>query len=315
MAAHINPMHEAQDTGPKEDAFWVIFEDFFGRGTVHIPLLDLRPYGIHFTLTRFMIVEVVAAVLVALSFIWLARRVKEGGLPRGRLWNFLEMLLVFVRDDIARPILGEKDARTFLPYLWTVFFFVLTCNLIGMVPLMGSPTASIWMTGGLALCSFILFHAVPIYKIGFLNYLKTMWVPVDVPVLGFIISLLLFFIELLGTFIKAMVLAIRLFANIFAGHVVLATILVFAASASIFTVTGVAVSVFTVLGAVALSLLELLVACLQAYIFTFLTALFVSLPLVHHAQHEAAHGHGSGHEHDEDHGTAHAAPAAPGHGH
>jgi len=306
MAAHTpNPLHEAQD----QNGFWILFENL----DIKIPLLDLRPYGIPFTLTRFMITELVAATLVACSFIWLARRVKEGGLPKGKLWNFLEMLLIFVRDDIAKPVLGDKEAKVFLPFLWTVFFFVLTCNLIGMVPTMGSPTASIWMTAGLALISFLLFHAVPIYKIGLIPYLKTMWVQVDVPVLGFLISLLLFIIEFLGTFIKATVLAIRLFANIFAGHVVLATILVFAATANILTTTGVAISVFTVLGAVALSLLELLVAGLQAYIFTFLTALFISLPLIHHAEHEAEHGHESGHDHQE-HEHGHTA-AAPAHGH
>lgn len=318
MAAHAHvpdPLHEAQDM----DQFWVIFEDFLGMGPIQIPLLDLRPYGISFTLTRFMIVEVIAAVIVAVSFIWLARRVKDGGLPRGRAWNFLETLLVFVRDDIARPVMGEKESTAFLPYLWTVFFFILTCNLIGMVPTLGSPTANIWMTGAMALCSFILFHAVSIYKIGLLNYLKTMWVPTGLPWYagGPIISLALFLIEFLGTAIKATVLAIRLFANIFAGHVVLATILVFAATANILTFSGLAISLLTVVGAATLSLLELLVAFLQAYIFTFLTALFISIPLVHHAEHEAAHAHDHDHGHGPEHGHGHEhAPATtPAHGH
>src|SRR5260370_31919767 len=99
--------------------------------------------------------------------------------------------------------MGDAVGDLFLPYLWTVFLFILTCNLLGMMPFFGSPTASVWMTGGLALLSFLLFHAVPIKTIGFIPYVKTMWVPLDIPVVGQIITLTIFLIVLLGTFIKA----------------------------------------------------------------------------------------------------------------
>jgi F-type H+-transporting ATPase subunit a len=311
-------MDEVQDHD-RTNKVWTLFEDFFGRGPVQVPLISF-PHPLHwlnkdlfpetFYLTKFMILDVVVAVLVAWAYIWLARRIRDGKLPKGRGANLLESLLFFVRDDIVKPVMGKQDTTILLPFVWTVFLFVLFGNLLGMVPFLGSPTASIWTTGALALLSFFLFHAVAITRIGLLNYLSTMWVPVQLGpgwigyVIGSPISILLFGIEMLGTAIKATVLAIRLFANIFAGHVVLATILTFAYAASILTLPGIGIDLVTVLGAVALSLLELLVAFLQAYIFAFLTTLFIGLPLIHHAEHAGhgeEHGQAGGHGHEPGH--------------
>jgi len=306
-------MEEAQDYYKS----WHFFTNIFGT-EIDPPLLNLREWGIPFTLTRFMIVELVAAIIVALSFIWLAKQIKGGEPARGKRANLLESLLMFVRDDIVRPVMGGKSGDYLLPYIWTVFFFVLTCNILGMLPLIGSPMASLYITMSLALCSLVMMFAVPIQKIGFLNYLKTMWIQVDIPVLGILVSLLLFVIEFLGQFIKGAVLGLRLFANIFVGHVVLATVIAFAGAVSFatgppapllsfYTPVGFLVAVASVLGGVCLSLLELLVAFLQAYVFALLTALFIGLPLQHHADHEAAHAKEHGHGHDgHDHHPAHA---------
>jgi F-type H+-transporting ATPase subunit a len=167
-----------------------------------------------------------------------------------------------------------------------MFVFVLFCNLLGIIPFMGSPTASIWVTGGLALCSFIMFHAAAIAKVGPITYVKSQWPHIDVPYVGPLFSLMIFVIEMFGTFIKGGVLAVRLFANMFGGHMVLATILFFIYEVGMVTTSYFlwgGVTVVSVLGVVALSLLELFVAFLQAYVFTFLTALFMGMLL--HPEH------------------------------
>ncbi len=104
--------------------------------------------------TRFMVLEVVAALIVVAIGVVLAQKLTSGRLAKGRLWNALETVLLFIRDEVARPAIGTHDADRFLPYLWTIFFFVLTCNLLGMVPWLGSPTGALGVTGTLALMTF-----------------------------------------------------------------------------------------------------------------------------------------------------------------
>jgi F-type H+-transporting ATPase subunit a len=256
---------------------WHIFETAFGGKTIPLPSFVL--FGHRFAMTKFMVLELLAAALAAAIFIPLCRRASKGEFPKGPWWNAFESLLTFIRDEVAKPAIGH-DADRYVPYLWTVFIFILFCNLLGMFPLMGSPTASISVTGALALCSFCIIHGAAIAKMGVGHYLKSLWPHIDVPG-GFIISAMIFVIELLGTVIKSFVLAVRLFANMFAGHVVLAVILMFiviAGTGGLSWMWG-AVTFASVLGVVALSLLELFVAFLQAYIFVFLTALFMGMSL------------------------------------
>jgi F-type H+-transporting ATPase subunit a len=255
--------------------------------------------------------ELMAAAMILLIFVPLCRRARDGSLPKGRWWNAMEAVLIFVRDKIVQPALGEKHTAAFLPFFWTLFLFVLFCNLLGMIPLLGSPTANIWVTGGLALISFCMLHGVSIAQVGFWNYIKSMWLPIDVPYVGWIFSLMIFAIELMGTFIKSGVLAVRLFANMFAGHMVLATIVGFIWAAEFYWLWLV-ITPASAFGAAALSLLELFVAFLQAFVFTFLTALFMGMAL-HHAEHAAGHGaHDHGHGHEPGHGHAHGADHGPG---
>jgi F-type H+-transporting ATPase subunit a len=260
-----------------QKAEWPIFERLFGG--MHIPLPVFRVFGYEFHLTKFMILELVAAGLVAAIFIPLCRRAARGELPRGPWWNAFESLLTFIRDQVAKPNIGEHDADRFVPFLWTMFLFILFCNLLGMFPLLGSPTASIWVTAGLAICSFVMFHGPAIAKMGLLPYLKSQWPHIDVPYVGPFISGAIFLIELLGSFIKGFVLAVRLFANMFAGHTVLAVILGFIVLAAGNLMVWPVVTAASVAGVVGLSLLELFVAFLQAYVFVFLTALFMGMAL------------------------------------
>lgn len=251
-----------------------------------ISLLDLRVIQ----LTKYMVLELIAAALVLAIYIPLARRMQSGAPPRGAWDNAFESLLTFIREDVAKPNLGEHEADKYVPLLWTMFLFVLFCNLLGMIPFMGSPTANIYVTGALALCSFVAMHGAAVAKMGPLHYLSSMWPHIEIghgvvpQVMSFGLCAMIFAIELAGTFIKSGVLAVRLFANMFAGHMVLSMILLFivmAANAGV--VLWSLITVSSVLGVVALSLLELFVAFLQAYIFVFLTALFMGMAL--HPQH------------------------------
>jgi F-type H+-transporting ATPase subunit a len=232
-------------------------------------------------ITKFMILEVIAAALVAIVFIPLARRAARGNLPKGPWWNLFEAFLTFIRDDVAKPNLGEHDADRFVPFLWTLFVFILFMNLMGMIPFLGSPTGSLAVTGGLAIVSFLMIHGAAIAKMGGLHYLQSLWPHLDLPIYARLpIGTLIFVIELISSVIKSFVLAVRLFANMFAGHMVLSTILgfiVMAANLSVFLWIGVTGA--SVAGVVALSLLELFVAFLQAYIFVFLTALFIGMAI------------------------------------
>jgi F-type H+-transporting ATPase subunit a len=291
--------------------------------TIHLPAIPL-PFGYHFQITKFMLLEVLAAVLVALIYLWVARRVETGQPPSGPLANAFEVLLVFIRDQIAKPNLGEHVADRYVPFLWTLFLFILFNNLLGMFPFLGSATASLSVTVALAVIVFFAIHGSAIMAMGTaaghghghddghghhthdahghhehtvpatgleafckgtVRYVKSLWPHIDVPFpMGLIIKPLVFFIEIVGILVRNLVLAVRLFANMFAGHMVLATILIFIymARAAHPALWGV-ITGSSVLGIIALSLLELFVAFLQAYIFTFLTSLFMGMAI--HPQH------------------------------
>ena len=258
-------------------------------------------------ISKFMIVEVVVALLLVIAFTWLARRVSTGDAPKGRLWNLLEAILLFFRDQVVRPALahhhddeghggdasheghGEhehnpyEDADRFQPLIWTLFVFILGCNLMGLVPWVGAPTGSFSVTTALALIAFGSGAVAGIRRFGVGGFI---WNPVagmDLPLaIAIAIKPMLLLIEWLGLVIRHGVLAIRLLANMVAGHLVLAAImgLAFGATAAatfagkptwMWAITA-AIAIF---GSTAFNLLELFVAFLQAYVFAFLTSLFL----------------------------------------
>jgi F-type H+-transporting ATPase subunit a len=223
---------------------------------------------------------VLAALLVALFYIPLAQRMASGALPTGWRDNCREVLLTFVRNEIAKPAIGH-DADKFVPFLWTLFLFILFNNLLGLIPFCGSATGNIFVTLGLAACVFFAIHGSGIQKMGFAKYLGSMWPHFDVPYgMGIILKPVLFALEWMGVLVRNLVLAVRLFANMLAGHIVLATILIFIYVASeLNPALWGTITVASIAGQVALSLLELFVAFLQAYIFTFLTSLFMGMAL------------------------------------
>lgn len=258
--AHVAPVHIKTGLGPIDER--------------------IEPLDLH--LTKFMVLEVVAAFIVAVIFIRLAHRVSTGGAPRGRLWNLFEAMLIFIRDEVARPAIGKHDADKFLPFLWTVFFFILVCNLLGLVPWAGSATGALATTGAMAMATFITVIGSGMAKLGPVHFWTAQVPHMDLPLpLAILLKPMIFGIEIMGLCIKHFILAMRLLANMMAGHLVLAVIVGFiAASAGHMAWYGVAPA--SILGATALNLLELFVAFLQAYIFTFLSALFIGMAVHPH---------------------------------
>jgi F-type H+-transporting ATPase subunit a len=243
--------------------------------------LDLR-------LTKFMVLEAVAAVLLIVVFIRLASRASREHRPRGKGWNLFEAMLVFIRDEVARPsIAGDPhhyhEADKYLPFLWTMFFFVLACNLFGMLPWLGSATGALATTGALAMITFFTVVGAGMAKMGPVGFWIGQVPHMDLPpVMAVVLKPMIFLIEVLGLLIRHCVLAIRLLANMMAGHLVLAVIVAFIAAATKGWIVWSSVTVLSVLGATALSLLELFVAFLHAYIFTFLSALFIGMATHEH---------------------------------
>jgi F-type H+-transporting ATPase subunit a len=241
----------------------------------HVHLWTL--FGRHFT--KFMLLEVIAIVLMFLMFRGLARRIESGAAVKGVFWNGLELLVLFIRDEVARPAIGKHEADRYIPLLWNLFFFVLLCNLLGLFPYAGSPTASLAVTAALALITFITVLATGMKKFGVGGYWLTLIPHMDLsPALRFVMVPMIFVIEVFGLLIKHAVLAVRLLANMFAGHLVLAVIVSFIVmAANIFFLLWAGVTIASLAAAVALMMLELFFAFLQAYIFTFLSALFIGM--------------------------------------
>ena len=215
----------------------------------------------------------VAAFLV-LIFSLAARRTKEN-VPSG-LRNVLEIFIVFIRDEVARKSIGVGADR-YVGYLLTTFFFILGCNLLGLIPGMSTATGNISVTAGLALMAFAVIQYSGIREHGLVQHFKNL-VPSGLP--PWLVPVM-FVLELLSMLIKPFALCIRLFANMMAGHVaILAFVsLIFILSSLYGTVAGVAISPFVIAFELFVHLLEILVAVLQAYIFTMLTANFIGMTM------------------------------------
>lgn len=233
-----------------------------------------------FAISRFMVIEVFVAVVMLAVFILYARKVKGGQPTRGRFWNLIDVFVLFIRDQVVRPSIGH-GADKFQPFLLTVFFFVLGCNLFGMLPWMGSPTGSIAVTITLAAATLLIgliYGAMKFGPIGvWLNLIPGMDVP---PAVAIIVKPMLFVIEIMGLFIKHAVLGVRLLFNMLVGHIVLLAIMelgVYAQGNLWFIAAPIAL-----VGSILIGMLELFVAFLQAYIFVLLASLFVGASTHHH---------------------------------
>ncbi len=241
------------------------------------------------SITRHLVFAWIGALLVIVIFVTLARRYQRGvgreTAPKGLFHNLFETLFMFVRDEIARPNLGEKTER-FLPFLSTAFFFILFCNLLGLVPFGATATANISVTAVLAAFTFIITQ-VSANKDHWAHLFGPPGTPLPV-------RFILFPVEFLGLFTKPIALAIRLFANMTAGHLVILSLigLIFTFNGLFGPAGGYAISPVSIAFSLGIYLLELLVATIQAYIFTMLSALFIGMAVADH-----------GHHHEEEHHT------------
>jgi len=235
-----------------------------------LPQLDI-------SITKTVLAIFINAFLVILIFISIARsyRKREGKAPKG-MQSLLEPLIIFIRDDVAKASIGEEKYERYLPYLMSLFFFILFSNLFGIVPIFpggSNVTGNIAVTGVMAFFTFVITTVS-----GNKHYWKDIfntpgvpwWLKYPVPLMPFV--------ELMGIFTKPFVLMVRLFANMLSGHIVLAGFISLIFIFGTFGVgMGYGVSVFSIAFAIFLDLLEVLVAFIQAYVFVLLSALYFGM--------------------------------------
>ncbi len=231
------------------------------------------------SITRHLLFAFLAALIVLALFIPLAGRYRRGvgrtEAPRGVKQNLLEVIVLYIRDEVARPNLGSKTDK-YLPYLLTLFFFILTANLLGLVPFGATATANISTTAALALFTFVVTQFA-----GTKDYWAHIFNPPGIP---WFVKPILVPIEVVGLFIKPFALAIRLFANMTAGHLVILNLigLIFAIRVLFGDAAGWGTSVPSFALTLFIYALELLVAFIQAYVFTILSALFIGMATAEH---------------------------------
>lgn len=240
---------------------------------------------IDLSMTKNVTAMLIAVILLVTIMLSVAKKYKTNGVnaPKG-LQSFLEPIIMFIRDEVAKPSIGPKYEK-FLPYLLTIFFFIFINNLLGLVPFFpggANVTGNIAVTMVLAAFTFIITSIN-----GNKSYWSHIFLPPGVPK---VLWILLVPIEIIGMFNKPIVLMIRLFANITAGHIIIlgffSLIFIFGA---VNAALGLGVSVLSVAFTVFMSMLELLVAFLQAYVFTLLSALYFGSAVEEHHHAEEHH--------------------------
>jgi len=244
---------------------------------------EVRPWD--FSITKNVTSLFISIFIILAIFLSVAKKYRNnyGKAPKG-LQSWIEPLVLFVRDDIAKPSIGAEKYQKYLPFLLTIFFFIFVNNLMGLIPFFpggANLTGNISITLVLALFTFVITSLS-----GSRNYWVHMvndpgiplWLKLPLPLMPIV--------EIMGVFIKPFVLTIRLFANITAGHIVAlgfySLIFIFAEKSHF---AGYGISVISIAFTVFMGLLELLVAFIQAYVFTLLSALYIGLALEKHESH------------------------------
>ena len=235
-----------------------------------------------FSITKTVLAIFMSLAIMSWLFISIANTYtkREGKSPKG-IQSVLEQIILFIRDDIARPSIGEKKYEKYMPFLLTLFFFIFLNNLIGLIPFFpggANVTGNIAVTMVLALFTFVIttFSANRQYWVHIVNAPGVpWWLKFPVPLMPIV--------ELIGVFTKPFVLMVRLFANITAGHII---VLGFVSLIFIFgemnVALGYGISVLSIAFAIFMDLLELLVAFIQAYVFTLLSALYFGMATEEH---------------------------------
>ena len=250
------------------------FESFPSLGQAIHGCWDLRPTK------AILMMWLGVAILFAVLF--LGNKRDQNGVPKGLLSHVVETLALFVRDEIAVPNIGKEESKRYVPYLTSLFFFILAVNWLSLIPGMFAATGVITVTTALAVITFILTQIAGIRSAGLGGYLAHLTGGVPVFLWPIMIP-----VEIIGLFTKPFALLVRLFANMVAGHMVLFFLL-----ALIFMLHPGAAALSVPMTA-AIYVLEIFVGILQAYIFTLLTSLFIGqgVAMGHHG-HGDDHGHG-----------------------
>ena len=263
-----------------------------GIGPIHLPELpsfcltggptDACPGWllVDLSLSKHVVLLVLAALITFTLVMIAARAIRRGGdrqAPSG-LANAVEAVVVFLRDGLCKEYIGHGYQK-FVPLILTLFFYILVMNLLGLVPWGGSATGNLAVTATLAVIVFLVTEIAGFIKLGFRNYMRTIFfVPAGTSgVMKYVMLAIMTPVELLGKFTKPFALAIRLFANMTAGHILIFTVLGF-----IVLFNGVAYGRWLIAGGAyafvsAVFVLELLIAFIQAYIFAMLSAVFIGL--------------------------------------
>jgi F-type H+-transporting ATPase subunit a len=245
-------------------------------GFIHIP--DESIFSNNFTTQSLFLIMSTVITFILFGVIYN----KKQEVPTG-ITNFLEPFVLYVRDEIAVKNMGDKDGKAWTPFFCSLFFLILGCNLLGLIPGNATATGTFWVTGSLALIVFLCMTIGTTVKYGPVKFIKA-FMPPGVP--GWVLVLLTP-LEMIGLVVKCVSLTIRLFANMLAGHIVLFSIM-----ALLYVFSYYALLAYPI--AVGIYALEVFVAFLQAYVFTFLAALFIG-EMFHHAHghddHDEAHAH------------------------
>lgn len=250
---------------------------------VHLMLPQFAPVqiggiSVDLSLTKHVFFLLLGGILLLIASLYAARSYKKSLVPRGFV-NLMELIIIFIRDEVVIPNMGPGGLK-YLPYLLTTFFYILIMNLSGLVPYGATATGNIMVTAGLAIIAFFMIQISAIKAQGLKQYLAhltggTPWFlwPIMIP------------IEILGLFTKPFALCMRLFANMTGGHIVILSLF-----GLIFMFRSIAVAPVPLLFVVGIYMLELFVAFLQAYVFTMLTSLFMGLGM-QGEHHKESHTH------------------------
>jgi F-type H+-transporting ATPase subunit a len=266
----INESDTLLQTKVHEEDNWIMHH-ILDHDFIKLPPLHVGSFTLDLSITYKVLMMMIAAGLLIIGLSIAANSNRKNKIPKG-FGNFIELIIVFLRDEVVVPSMGHAGEK-YLPFFFTLFFFILTGNFLGLIPFLSTPTGSISITAGLAVITFVMTQALGMKNNGIFGYWKGL-VPPGIPV--FVLPIMIV-VEFLGILTKPFALCIRLFANMTAGHVVILALI-----GLIFSL-GYGATPVSIGFALFIYLLEILVGLLQAYIFTMLSALFIGMAV--HQEH------------------------------
>lgn len=240
------------------------------------PIIGTDRFGI----TQYSLAMFIAVAILVIIMLIFRKKQASSIVPKGHFVNGVEYVIEFARKDLVQDMLGSTWRKHF-PFIATIFFFILINNLMGLIPGFHPGTGTMGVTFALALISFIYFIYVGVKKDGGMGYLMSLK-PKGVP---FPMNWLVWVIEIFSTFLRLITLAVRLFCNMFAGHIVMGTFAIlaslfierFAQGVTLEAFTGAGISLLWLLVLIAIYAVEMLVAAIQAYVFSLLSAVYIQL--------------------------------------